>query len=83
MRFLALQWVIRPHPPTPLPHCERGANLKQVYRVVMLSEAWITHIFCPLLNVREKGVGAKRGANPPNHWRDDPALRYNLPVLAG
>ncbi len=50
-----------PSPPTPLPHCERGANLKQVYRVVMLSEAWITHIFCPLLNLWEKGVRGMRG----------------------
>jgi hypothetical protein len=44
--------------PTPLPHCGRGANLKQVYRVAMLSQACIAHIFCPLLNPQgEKGVG--------------------------
>jgi hypothetical protein len=39
-----------PSPPTPLLHCGRGANLRQVYRVMMLSEVCIAHIFCPPLN---------------------------------
>ncbi len=75
-----------PSPPTPLPHCGRGANLKQVYRVVMLSQACIAHIFCPLLNPQgEKGVGPpddqnerrNAGASPKNYpWK--PRMRGGL-----
>jgi hypothetical protein len=61
MRFLSLQWAIHPQPPTPLPHCERGTSLEQVYRVVILSEACIAHIFCPLLN-SHKGERGSLGA---------------------
>jgi len=72
-----------PSPPTPLLHCGRGANLRQVYRVMMLSEVCITHIFCPPLNLWEKGVGGMRGKrapassiNAPN-YRDTPIAPPN------
>ena len=41
--------------PAPLPHCGRGANLEQVYCVVMLSEVCIVHMFFSLLNCNGRG----------------------------
>jgi len=66
MRFLVLQWAIRPHPRPLSRTAGRGANLKQVYRVVMWSEAGIAHIFCPLLNRLSVGFFAFRHVLPPH-----------------
>ena len=68
-----------PSPPTPLPHCGRGANLKHVDRVVILSEACIAHIFCPLLKLWEQEVGGMRDKGA-WEYRESPFLPRTLPL---